>query len=55
MLKSVIAHHKGKTWHVPAIFPEEFGSVFTEAGFEREELVAMANEADIIVTVTLLN
>jgi len=38
MLKSVIAHHKGKTWHVPAIFPEEFESVFTEAGFEREEL-----------------
>jgi len=38
ILKSVIAHHRGKTWHVPAIFPEEFESVFTEAGFEREEL-----------------
>jgi GNAT superfamily N-acetyltransferase len=38
MLKSVIAHHKGKTWNVPAIFPEEFESVFTKAGFEREEL-----------------
>lgn len=38
MLKSVIAHHKGKTWHVPAIFPEEFENVFTKAGFEREEL-----------------
>ncbi len=38
MLKSVIASHKGKTWHVPAIFPEGFESVFTKAGFEREEL-----------------
>ena len=38
MLKSVIAHHKGKTWHVPAIFPEEFERIFTKAGFEREEL-----------------
>lgn len=38
LLKSVIANHKGKTWHVPALFPEEFESVFIKAGFEREEL-----------------
>ena len=38
MLKSVIANHTGRTWHVPAIFPEEFGKVFEKAGFEREEL-----------------
>ena len=38
LLRSVIAHHKGKTWHVPAIFPEELESVFIRAGFEREEL-----------------
>ncbi|HEX9388240.1 MAG TPA: GNAT family N-acetyltransferase [Anaerolineales bacterium] len=38
MLKSAIANHKRKTWHIPAIFPEEFESVFTKAGFEREEL-----------------
>jgi len=38
MLKSVIANHAGKTWHVPAIFPEEFGKIFERAGFEREEL-----------------
>ena len=38
LLRSVIAHHKGKNWHVPAIFPEEFESVFISAGFEREEL-----------------
>lgn len=38
MLQSVAAHHRGKIWHVPAIFPEEFESVFTKAGFEREAL-----------------
>ena len=38
MLKSIIAHHAGKTWHVPALFPEVFGKVFKQAGFEREEL-----------------
>jgi len=38
MLKTVIANYPGKTWHVPAIFPEEFGKLFERAGFEREEL-----------------
>jgi GNAT superfamily N-acetyltransferase len=38
MLKSVIAKHPGKTWHVPAIFPEEFVKIFERAGFEQEEL-----------------
>ena len=38
MLKSVIANHPGKTWHIPAIFPEEFGKIFKRAGFEQEEL-----------------
>jgi len=38
LLKCVIANHKGKTWHVPALFPEEFESVFIKAGFEREKL-----------------
>lgn len=38
MLKSVIANHPGKTWHIPAIFPEEFGKIFERAGFEQEEL-----------------
>jgi len=38
MLQRVIAEHPGKTWHVPAIFPEEFGRIFEQAGFEREEL-----------------
>ncbi|HEX6270633.1 MAG TPA: GNAT family N-acetyltransferase [Anaerolineales bacterium] len=38
ILKSLIAHHAGRIWHIPAIFPEEFGKVFEHAGFEREEL-----------------
>ena len=38
VLKSAIANHKRKTWHIPAIFPEELENVFTKAGFEREEL-----------------
>ena len=38
MLNSVIAHHAGRTWHVPAIFPEEFEKVFERAGFEKEKL-----------------
>jgi GNAT superfamily N-acetyltransferase len=38
MLKRVMAHHAGKVWHVPAIWPEELGILFERAGFKREEL-----------------
>lgn len=38
MLKRVMAHHTGKIWHVPAIWPEEFGILFERAGFQREKL-----------------
>jgi len=38
MLKCVMSHHSEKIWHVPAIWPEEFGIVFERAGFQREEL-----------------
>ena len=38
MLKALIANHPGKTWHVPAIVPEEVAKVYEHAGFEREEL-----------------
>ena len=37
-LKNIMAHHSGKTWHVPAIWPEEFGVIFERAGFKREDL-----------------
>ena len=38
LLKHVIAKHPGRVWHVPAIWPEEFGTIFESAGFERESL-----------------
>ena len=38
MLKTLMASYAGKTWHVPAIFPEEFSKVFERAGFEKEAL-----------------
>lgn len=38
MLNQVMAGHAGRTWHVPAIWPEEFGGIFERAGFRREEL-----------------
>jgi len=38
MLSQVVAHWAGKTWHIPALCPEEFGKVFENAGFEREKL-----------------
>jgi GNAT superfamily N-acetyltransferase len=38
MLKRVIGNYAGKTWHVPALCPEEFGKVFERAGFEKEKL-----------------
>ncbi len=38
MLKNMIANHPGKTWHVPAILPEELGTIFEQTGFEKEDL-----------------
>ncbi len=38
MLRNIIAHHAGRIWHVPAIFPEEFSKPFERAGFVKEEL-----------------
>jgi len=38
MLTHVMAKHPGRTWHVPALLPEEFGGIFERAGFQREEI-----------------
>ncbi|MEW6084728.1 MAG: GNAT family N-acetyltransferase [Chloroflexota bacterium] len=38
VLKQIIAKFTGRTWHVPAIYPEELGGVFERAGFELEHL-----------------
>jgi GNAT superfamily N-acetyltransferase len=38
LLRALIAQHPGKTWHVPALMPEELGQAYERAGFVREEL-----------------
>jgi len=38
LLQSVMGAYPGRTWHVPAIMPEELGPIFERAGFTREEL-----------------
>jgi len=38
MIHTVMVYHGKKTWHVPALCPEEIGVVFERAGFEREKL-----------------
>lgn len=38
LLRSMIAKHPHKTWHVPALLPEELVTVYERAGFVREEL-----------------
>ena len=38
LLKSTIANHPDKTWHMPALCPEELWKVFERANFEREDL-----------------
>ena len=39
LLKSLIASGAAtRTWHAPAIFPDEFQKIFRKAGFEQEKL-----------------
>ena len=38
VLKQVIAQFTGRTWHVPAIYPEEMSGMFERASFEPEKL-----------------
>lgn len=38
MIETVMANYPGKIWHVPTIWPEEFGHLFERAGFQREEI-----------------
>ena len=40
-LRAVIAAHPGKRWGVPALCPEEVGSVFERAGLERGPLAQL--------------
>lgn len=47
MLKRVLASYTGKTWHVPALCPEELGKVFERAGFEKETLSQWQMKRDL--------
>lgn len=38
MLRNLTSKHTDKTWHVPAILPEELGRVYEKTGFEKEKL-----------------
>lgn len=38
LLHALFAKYPNKTWHVPAIFPEEMGGFFEKMGFEKEDL-----------------
>ncbi|MBC7876725.1 MAG: GNAT family N-acetyltransferase [Anaerolineales bacterium] len=38
LMRAVFARFPNKTWHVPAIYPEEICTVFDELGMQREEI-----------------
>ena len=38
LLEALFAKYPGKVWQVPAIFPEEMGSMFMRAGMQPESL-----------------
>ena len=38
MMRALAAKFPDKTWHVPALYPEEMAGIFEKAGFEKEEL-----------------
>lgn len=38
LMRAVFSRFPNKTWHVPAIFPEEMSIIFEQAGMQREEI-----------------
>jgi GNAT superfamily N-acetyltransferase len=38
LMRAVFSRFPNKTWHVPAIYPEEICAVFDEIGMQREEI-----------------
>ncbi len=38
LMQAVFARFPNKTWHVPALFPEEMSAVFEQVGMQREEI-----------------
>jgi ribosomal protein S18 acetylase RimI-like enzyme len=47
LIQAVIAAHPGKTWHVPAIFPEETVGPFARLSFQREEISQFQMSLDL--------
>ena len=47
LLRAVMAAYPGKTWHVPAFCPQEFGPLFEGLGFEREPLAQLQMALDL--------
>jgi ribosomal protein S18 acetylase RimI-like enzyme len=47
MLRAVISQYPDRTWHVPALLPEELGTVYERAGFVREELSQWQMKLDL--------
>ena len=47
ILRQVIAQFPGKTWHVPAVYPEEFSRTCQQAGFEPESLTQWQMKATV--------
>ena len=38
LMRAVFSRFPNKTWHVPALFPEEMSAIFEELGMQREEI-----------------
>ncbi|MBU0492048.1 MAG: GNAT family N-acetyltransferase [Chloroflexi bacterium] len=47
LLQAVMTRYPGKTWHVPALCPEEFAPLFEGLGFERQSLAQWQMALDI--------
>jgi ribosomal protein S18 acetylase RimI-like enzyme len=38
LMRAVFSRFPNKTWHVPALYPEEMSAIFEELGMQREEI-----------------
>jgi GNAT superfamily N-acetyltransferase len=47
LLQALFARYTGKTWHIPAIFPEEMSRLFEAVGFEKQALSQFQMELNL--------
>jgi hypothetical protein len=38
LLRAVMARYPGKTWRVPALWPQELGGLFEKVGWQKDQL-----------------